>query len=65
MGMKFDNKQYHQKLKHNYYKDKVGDPVLLLSKTMTIYSAFMYRSRFRKNKTCICIKWLENGLHSM
>ena len=36
----FGNKQYHQKLKYDCNKDKVGDLKILLSKTITLYSTF-------------------------
>lgn len=40
MGINFDNKPCHQKLKHDYNKDKVEDLIILLSNTITNCSAF-------------------------
>ena len=39
-GTKFDNKQYHRKLKDDCNEDKVGDLILFFSKTITAYSDF-------------------------
>ena len=33
---KFDNKKYYENLKHDCNKDKIGDIILLLSKTINI-----------------------------
>ena len=37
---KFESKQYHQKLKHDCSEDKVVDLMLIISKIITINSAF-------------------------
>ena len=48
-GIKFVNKQYYQKLKHDYNEDKLGDLILLLSNVKQRYIYFSHaRSHFGK-----------------
>ena len=46
MGINFDNKPCHQKLKHDCNKDKVEDLIILLSITITNCSAFTCQQPF-------------------